>query len=474
MNQQKRLVNIATWSSVGLLGAYFLVGCGGGSGGGGNNNPTPTPSSTPTPNPAGRLEIQGPAGVPCGFVVDNTGTGDGHCTQQTTYTVKAFDGNNQETAVNQNNVIWDRVAGTSLNPTTGGKVLSLNVGLTTLRARVNGLSGQKVVRVGFPLQVNVTTEGITADTGFRVQTKTFNPQYQVVDNTIDDYDFGGGFAPASFKWLLDRGVRPTSYDGYPVTIKANATQGSFAFQGWKVNGQVVWSAPTFTIDPKNPPAGAPSLDTDPYPALNIVAAYGPRTVTGGDYTPNYLNGSEVNHIVQWNLSQIRVTFSTAGQFTEDKKNQAIAGLNLWKRTIGNNNLFTVVANNDIANSDVIIAFPTDPNATDTHPGQPGWVAGYNIGDNIAKKTESLGGLTMWGINSSNADIGISHRLIHVYNSASDSIGPVSAHEFGHALGLDGHSNQGGDIMATSVNSNSFPVERDVNTALTLLNRSVSN
>jgi hypothetical protein len=471
IKKQKQAVCIATWSSVVVFGAYFLIGCGGGTGTNPDPTATPKPGSTPTPNPNGRLEIQGPAGVPCGYVVDNVSSGTGHCGAQTSYTVKAFDGNNQEITVDQSKVTWDRTAGTSLNPTAGGNAFSQNLGLTTIRARVNGLEGRKVVRVGFPLQVAVTAQGITPETGFRLQAKTFDGQFQVVDNIIDEANFGGSLAPVSFKWVGSQGFfTPTTYDGHLITIKANPTQGDFQFLRWTVGGQQVSTDPNLIIDPKNPPAGAPSLDTDPYPTLNLVAVYGPRTVVSGEYTPNYVANF---HRVQWNLSQTRVTFSTAGQYSEDKKAKAIAGLDLWKRTTGNNNLFTVIANNDIANADVIIAFPTSPNSAETHPGQPGWVTGYNLSDDLESKKEGLGGLTMWGIDAGNPDTGVSHRLIHLYGSANASITPVTAHEFGHALGIDGHSGNPEDIMAPSVGPNAFPLERDVNTAMTLVSRATS-
>ena len=456
--QNKNTVSIATLSGLGLLGAYFLIGCGGGGGGNPTPTPTPNPSFTPTPNPNGRLEIEGPTGIPCGIDIANS-----KCTAQTTYTVKAFNGSNQEVALDQSSVTWDTVTGTSTNATAGGKVFSQNLGVSTIRARVNGLEGRKSVRVGFPSLVNITASGLSSgvETGFSA-------------DTVDDDNSKGSIAPTTFRWTgKGNGLYSvTTLDDVPVVFKANATQGNFQFQRWTVGGQEVSTNPNLTIDPKNLPAGVPSLDTDPYPALNIVAVYAPRTVTNGEYTPNYLSGVT---IIKWNLAQTRVTFSTAGQYSDAKKAKAIEGLNLWKRTTGNNNLFTVIGNDDIANAEVIIAFPTSANSPDTHPGQPGWVTGYTLSNTVSSNTPEgqLGGQAIWTTDATNT-VGISRRLIHVYSTDINGIGSITAHEFGHTLGIDGHSATGNDLMNSSVSPSSFPAENDVNAVITLVNRSAAN
>jgi hypothetical protein len=183
----------------------------------------------------------------------------------------------------------------------------------------------------------------------------------------------------------------------------------------------------------------------------------------------------MTHVVSWNRNQTRITFSTAGQYSEEKKAKAIEGLNLWKRTTGLPNLFTVLANNDIANADIIIAFPTTANAPETHPGNMGWVEGYVPGQNLdSPEGTNLGGLTMWGTASGSPNVGASRRLIHIYGVAGGSIPTVTAHEFGHALGLDGHSANDGDLMFPVVTPDSVPKERDVNAVLTLIARSQAN
>jgi hypothetical protein len=463
MNKTKNVVRIATWPSIGLLGVYFLLGCGGG-GGTPNPNPTPTPnpSFTPTPNPAGRVEIQGPVGIPCGF-------SNSTCTAQTTYTVKVFDGSNQEVAVDPSSVTWDVVTGNTVNATAGGKVFSRNLGVSTIRARVNGLEGRKTIRVGFPLVVNTSTSGLDA-----------NMTTGLSSDTPDDNNLRGGLAPVSLSWAGrgDGFYTNLTFNGDTLTFKVNATQGAFQFLHWTVNGQKISTNPanpTLTVDPKSA-----AYNADPaFPPVNLVAVYGPRTVVNGEYGPNSL--VDMTHVVKWNLTQTRVTFSTAGQYSDEKKNKAIEGLNLWKRTMGQPNLFTVLANNDIANADLIIAFPTTANAPETHPGQetqPGqgnWVTGYALGQNLeSSEGTNLGGLTMWGTAGGNPTLGASRRLIHIYGAAGGSIPSVTAHEFGHALGLDGHSTQDGDLMFPVVTPDSVPRERDINAALTLIARSVPN
>jgi Matrixin len=352
------------------------------------------------------------------------------------------------------------VTGSTVNATAGGKIFSRNLGVSTIRARVNGLEGRKTIRVGFPLTVNASTTGLDA-----------NMTTGISSDTPDDNNLRGGLAPLSFSWVGrgDGFFTNTTFDGNPMIFKANATQGAFTFLRWTANGQEISTNPTLTVDPK-----AAAYNADPaFPPVSLVAVYGPRTITSGEYGPNSL--ADMTHVVSWPLTQTRVTFSTAGQYSEEKKAKAIEGLNIWKRVTGKTNLFTVLANNDIANAEVIIAFPTTANAPETHPGNTGWVDGYTAGQNLeSPEGTNLGGLTMWGIQGSNPTVGASRRLIHIYGAAGGSIPTVTAHEFGHAIGLDGHSSQAGDIMAATVTPDSFPKERDVNAVLTLIARSQAN
>jgi hypothetical protein len=352
MNKATNIIRIATWPSIGLLGVYFLMGCGGGTGTPSPNpTSTPNPNFTPTPNPSGRVEIVGPVGIPCGY-------SNQVCTAQTTYTVKVFNGSNQEIAVDPSSVTWDTVTGNTVNATAGGQIFSRNLGVSTIRARVNGLEGRKTIRVGFPVVVNTSVSGLGANmtTGISV-------------DVADDVNSRGGLAPTNLKWVQTSSGEYSfvTLDGNPLTFNTNATQGDFQFLRWIVNGQEIPTDPTFTVDPK-----AAAYNADPaFPPVNLVAVYGPRTVVNGEYAPSSL--ADMDRVVKWNLNQIRVTFSKLGQYSEEKKTKAIEGLNLWKRTTGRNNLFTVIDNDKIADADIIIAFPTTANAPETHPGnRVGW------------------------------------------------------------------------------------------------------
>jgi hypothetical protein len=149
------------------------------------------------------------------------------------------------------------------------------------------------------------------------------------------------------------------------------------------------------------------------------------------FTPNYAD--KVDHLLTWSTFPIRVYFVRNANYTQILQDIAISGFDQWVQATGGAASYQVV--NSAANANLTVAFdPTTAN-------------GVTV-------------LHFSGLNLNSADM-----TIGIKNIGAQDIECVAAHEFGHALGIDGHSDQQSDLM--------FPVhivgapcpltQRDVNT-----------
>jgi hypothetical protein len=163
------------------------------------------------------------------------------------------------------------------------------------------------------------------------------------------------------------------------------------------------------------------------------------------YTPNYASETDPlsglpNRLYHWNKAVVNVYFVPSALSTPTRQAQAQQGFGWWLPAthIG---AFQVVS--DPSSADIQVTFE------DRGQTAYGAVTNYN--------TDSNGVLQ-------NATI----TFNMTYLAAISNIEPVAAHEFGHALGIGGHSRDAGDIMDANatVYSDTQLATADINTLMT--------
>lgn len=152
------------------------------------------------------------------------------------------------------------------------------------------------------------------------------------------------------------------------------------------------------------------------------------------YTPNY--ATEVSHLFVWPGFPVRVHFLRDAQFTPARRAAALSGFDRWLAALGAR--FDYVETDDPANAEITVRF------VDT------------TANGLTRMTTS--GLTML------------RARIEVGTQELDdlSISCIAAHEFGHALGIEGHSSTRGDLMypVYTIGRPCGVTERDSNTLRT--------
>jgi len=152
------------------------------------------------------------------------------------------------------------------------------------------------------------------------------------------------------------------------------------------------------------------------------------------FTPNY--AASVTSLLTWPSFPVRVFFIPDANLTANRKNSALAGFNQWVTATSSTITFQEVSS--APNADITVKFdPTTSNG--------------------------LTELHFTGQQMQSADM-----TVGVRNLAESDIQCVAAHEFGHALGINGHSPDSGDLMyAVHIVGTSCPVTtRDLNTIKT--------
>jgi predicted Zn-dependent protease len=152
------------------------------------------------------------------------------------------------------------------------------------------------------------------------------------------------------------------------------------------------------------------------------------------FTPNYAR--QLNHLLNWSSFPLTVFFVRDANHSTARQNLAIAGFDQWVAATNGVLDYSVV--NDESSADLVVRFdPTTANgATTIH----------------------FSGLTL---SSAEMELG-------VLNQTAADLQCVAAHEFGHALGIDGHSDDEDDLLYPIhfVGSVCPITQRDLNTIRT--------
>ncbi len=160
------------------------------------------------------------------------------------------------------------------------------------------------------------------------------------------------------------------------------------------------------------------------------------TCNNSTYTPNYASSVTLLH---WSLFPISVFFKQDAQFSTARRNLALAGFNRWVAATGNRSDYTVVSS--ASNADVVVSFYKFTGGS---------------GDTLGTTTVSYSGDNV--IRSATVELGITG------DNSDDTL--TAAHEYGHALGITGHSPTETDLMYFTGNLSGAVTTRDLNTALT--------
>ncbi len=144
-------------------------------------------------------------------------------------------------------------------------------------------------------------------------------------------------------------------------------------------------------------------------------------------TPNYARVSRMQGLLHWEHFPLRVAFAPVPDNVQNKdacQQAVLAGFTQWVEATHGLVRYTVVTQPKRA--DILVSFLSDT----TVPGQ-GAAVGYTS-------------MTFCGMTLHYAEMQLATG-----GTAPGDLQAVAAHEFGHALGIDGHSDDPNDIMYPS-------------------------
>ena len=169
----------------------------------------------------------------------------------------------------------------------------------------------------------------------------------------------------------------------------------------------------------------------------------PLSCSAYTYLPNYVgNSSAPLRLLHWRTFPLRVYFVPDAENSTERRALATQGFNQWVEATNNGATYRVVSNSREA--DITVQFYT-------YGGNAGEVLG-NTGYDFVEGTDILAAAQI--------------RLGITGNYRNDGI--TATHEFGHALGIAGHSVTRADLMFSEGNERGCGclTPADVNTLLT--------
>ena len=164
------------------------------------------------------------------------------------------------------------------------------------------------------------------------------------------------------------------------------------------------------------------------------------------YAPNYSGDTDpktgkANVLRTWSNLPLKIYFAPGTLLTPARQSAALAGFDWW--VAAENGAVSYLVTTDAANADITVSFEqsgeTEYGALTTYL--------YDAGNHLTQAS-------------------ITFNVTYINRDAL--LTPAAAHEFGHALGIDGHSANQADVMAYSASVYNLTglSTRDINTVKT--------
>lgn len=161
---------------------------------------------------------------------------------------------------------------------------------------------------------------------------------------------------------------------------------------------------------------------EPPATVSKVTSDAPSAVTGPPFVPNYIGGPLMQSTRRWRNLPVRVYFETGAAYTADRRTAALAGFSSWTTASGGVLRYTVV--DEASKADVAVRFI---------PGA------------YVPPSKSTVGLTR-SLSSGRWLHSAQMTLATGGRTTLENLSDVAAHEWGHALGINGHSDNAKDLM----------------------------